>query len=1014
MQVESKLGLGYKVPFVLALLLMLALLGISGSSYYQSTSIAEKKVIELEQSKFELLKHEISGVLTEHKKIIMALRDTPPVEAILRAQASGGIDPESGDSLVVWMQRLNTIFYSFLRNQVQYLQIGYFDTQGKKIVDVNVYGENISSRPVSPIQAAAQNTYLLKTLDLESGQVYLSDVSPDWEQSAPLDSLRPVFRITTPVYDAEGKIKGFILIKLAAEYVFGDVNSGQGAERYVVDQRGNYVKHSDRKKLFGLERGIDSRFHLEQPELSKLASNQDYKVYRDADKDQIVGFQKIYLDAVDRSRYWMIVLHVPEEVVFADIRQSLNGMIRFSLLISVVSLILIIVLIARKVVRPILELANAARLLQAGNLSVRVDESEVKDELRVLYSAVNSFAERQQNATENLEKEIEAKTTRLSTIINNVVDGIITINARGIVTSFNPAAEKMFGYKHDEVIGKNIKILMPEPHSQHHDGYLKDYLKTGNRQVIGIGREVEGLRKNGKTFPLDLAVSEVNIDNDRHFIGMTRDITERKRVESLQKDFISTVSHELRTPLTSISGSLGLILGGVAGEISEKAKALLAIANNNSERLIYLINDILDIEKISSGQMQFDFKSTDLVAVVKQSIEANRGYGEKLDVSFEFNADVKHPVMVNIDEKRIAQVMSNLLSNAAKYSPTHDKVEIKLEKLDKCARISVHDNGKGIPDEFRSQIFQKFSQADSSDTREKGGTGLGLNISKAIVTSHSGTIGFESEEGQGTTFFVDLPLLADQEAIEEVRKQPLVLIVETNKDVSGLLSKMLKKAGYRFHQAFNFKEAAYLIERHEYDAVMLSLIDGAEEEAALFGDLGSQENSLQLPVVVVSTKSDAVEPGLNNSMLKLVGRSGDTVSGNELIKSISSRLGQKVPERARILHVEDDLDIVTIVGSLLRDDFSVCSAKTLKQARECIAKESFDLVLLDVGLPDGSGLDLLPELEQGENDTPVVIFSAQDMPGEIKSQVKATLIKSKTDNEKLVLQIDSAINRKAG
>jgi PAS domain S-box-containing protein len=346
----------------------------------------------------------------------------------------------------------------------------------------------------------------------------------------------------------------------------------------------------------------------------------------------------------------------------------------------------------------------------------------------------------------------------LNGILNNVLDGIITIGERGAIESFNAAARRIFGYVDAEVIGQNVKMLMPEPYHSEHDGYLDHHIATGEKKVIGIGREVTGRRKDGTTFPMELAVSAVEIDGIRHFVGITRDITERKHIEQMQKEFISTVSHELRTPLTSIRGSLNLILAGVAGELPEEALSLLRIANSNSERLSHLIDDILDMEKISAGKMPFNNKVMNLIPVVQKAIDSNRGYADQLNVRFELKTSHDDTVMVRIDENRMAQIMSNLLSNAAKYSPANDQVEITVKTLKETVRISVHDHGKGIPEKFKSRIFSKFAQADSSDTRQQGGTGLGLNITRSIVATLRGSIGFDSSEGRGTTFYVDLPI----------------------------------------------------------------------------------------------------------------------------------------------------------------------------------------------------------------------------------------------------------------
>ena len=189
----------------------------------------------------------------------------------------------------------------------------------------------------------------------------------------------------------------------------------------------------------------------------------------------------------------------------------------------------------------------------------------------------------------------------------------------------------------------------------------------------------------------------------------------------------------------------------------------MKIANNNSERLSHLIDDILDMEKISAGKMPFNNKVMNLIPVVQKAIDSNRGYADQLNVRFELKAGHKDIVLVRIDEKRMAQVMSNLLSNAAKYSPANDQVEITVTVSEQTVRISVLDHGKGVPEEFKSRIFSKFAQADSSDTRQQGGTGLGLNISRSIVATLGGSIGFESSEGRGTTFYVDLPICTEQD-----------------------------------------------------------------------------------------------------------------------------------------------------------------------------------------------------------------------------------------------------------
>ena len=216
------------------------------------------------------------------------------------------------------------------------------------------------------------------------------------------------------------------------------------------------------------------------------------------------------------------------------------------------------------------------------------------------------------------------------------------------------------------------------------------------------------------------------------------------------------MSHELRTPLTSIIGALGLVEGGLAGEISEKTRDLIGIAARNSARLVRLIGDILDIEKIESGEIEIDFQPIDLAQLVDRAIVENTSYAADFDVQISA-AEIAEGAIIHGGEDQILQVLTNLISNAAKFAPRHSTIEISTQRLRGAIRTSVTDHGPGIPDEFRSRIFGKFTQADSSDTRRPGGTGLGLSICKALVEKMDGTIGFRSETGSGATFYFDLP-----------------------------------------------------------------------------------------------------------------------------------------------------------------------------------------------------------------------------------------------------------------
>lgn len=345
----------------------------------------------------------------------------------------------------------------------------------------------------------------------------------------------------------------------------------------------------------------------------------------------------------------------------------------------------------------------------------------------------------------------------LQATVENMADGLITIDSKGTIQSFNRAAERIFGYKHAQVIGKNINVLIPEPFKSKHDSYLKKYSETGKKNIIGVGREVEGLKSNGTLVSIDLSISEITIDDQTKFVGIIRDITEHKKLERMKNEFISTVSHELRTPLTSIKGALSIIINKSQDDFSDKTSRMLATAEKNSKRLGQLINDILDMEKLDAGMLSFKENVLHANTIAKTAMEAGEAYAKTYHITLSIQCQLPG-LMVLGDEGRLLQVLANLLSNAIKFSPTQSHVKIEVSQSDSMVRFTVFDQGEGVSETFRPYIFERFSQADGSDTRERGGTGLGLNISRAIVEKHKGNIDFYRTPENETAFYFEIPI----------------------------------------------------------------------------------------------------------------------------------------------------------------------------------------------------------------------------------------------------------------
>lgn len=344
---------------------------------------------------------------------------------------------------------------------------------------------------------------------------------------------------------------------------------------------------------------------------------------------------------------------------------------------------------------------------------------------------------------------------KLSSLYNQAPVAIALNNYRnGKFIECNPEFCRLLGYTHDEVLALSYRDITP-PEFDEDDLRQVESLHVSGRYGP---YEKQYIDSDGRLIPVLLnGVLIKSPGGEPQIWSFIQDITERKRIEQMKNEFVSAVSHELRTPLTAISGSLGLIAGGMLGELPDNIKNMLTIAHKNSLRLTLLINDLLDMEKLLAGKMDFDMRVQPLLPIVQQSLESNTAYADTFDVALVLQVQTDD-VPVRLDAQRLQQVLANFISNAVKFSPAKGQVEIVVTREDNQAKMSVVDHGPGISDEFRARIFQKFSQADSSDSRRRGGTGLGLAISKEFVERMQGTIGFESRPGQGATFFARFPI----------------------------------------------------------------------------------------------------------------------------------------------------------------------------------------------------------------------------------------------------------------
>ena len=363
----------------------------------------------------------------------------------------------------------------------------------------------------------------------------------------------------------------------------------------------------------------------------------------------------------------------------------------------------------------------------------------------------------------NMERRLRASEAELRASFDQALVGIAHADLDGRFFRVNETFCAMLGYSEAEMLRLGYHDITHPEDREASVARAHAALDRGADAPQAAAKRY--LRKDGSTLwgLMSLTVVRDEHGKPRHFAGMVQDITEIKRAERMKNEFVSTVSHELRTPLTSINGSLGLLAAGVTGTLPAPARSLVEIATRNCARLIRLVNDILDTDKLASGGMVFTMRRAELGPLLARVVEANAGVAGEMGVRLRLGRP-REPIFADVDPDRFEQLVTNLISNAVKFSPREGAVEILLEREDGHAHVAVRDHGPGIPAEFRARIFERFSQADGSDTRGKGGTGLGLHIARAIAERLDATLGFETALGEGTTFHVRLPLAPERAA----------------------------------------------------------------------------------------------------------------------------------------------------------------------------------------------------------------------------------------------------------
>ncbi len=505
-----------------------------------------------------------------------------------------------------------------------------------------------------------------------------------------------------------------------------------------------------------------------------------------------------------------------------------------------------------------------------------------------------------------------------------------------------------------------------------------------------------------RTFP------ELNEKGELETIySIGHDITDRKEAERRVSEFYSTVSHELRTPLTSIHASLRLIEGGVAGQVSEKVSRLVTIARNESDRLIRLINDILDIRKLEAGRLELKLKSVKIEELVAGAFAATQGMAQAAKVTLK--DQIMYSGTLKCDQDRVIQILTNFLSNAIKFSPEGETVILDVEKDQQMVRFSVTDNGPGIPEGEMYKLWGKFQQLDSSDTRQKGGTGLGLAITKGLTEQHGGQVGVVSTAGKGSTFWAELPAttLGARATSHDLQAFSLakVLMVESDEKLTKLVRSLLRKEGLDVEIAGSLEEADALLEEFTPKAIILDI--DMPDGKGLEWLKNKQSNPLPftVPTVVLSGVDKNAELFGTAIIFDWLVK---PVDDKKLERALRFAVRNRGKIRAKVLIVEDD----DATRELLRHHVGrfpvdIIEAADGVTALQLARTELPDLIVLDIGIPAPDGFGIVTTLRQSESrQTPLIVYTSRDLTkaemNDLTLGLTKHLIKSKTTEQELI------------
>lgn len=706
-------------------------------------------------------------------------------------------------------------------------------------------------------------------------------------------------------------------------------------------------------------------------------------------------------------------------------------------------------MLVRAISRPLEDVVKIARGVAAGNLTQQI-EVRSTNEIGQLMKALKEIHD-------NLVKvigQVRDSEARTRAVLDNVDEGIIAINEGGVIEIFNPAAEQIFGYKGNEIIGKNASLLTREPSRDQHSS-LERYQQLNKPTAPGVSREMVGMRKNGTNFPLEFKTREIRFNMGQLHIVVTRDLTASKQAEAEQKkheqvqqrnveleaasrmksEFFSTMSHELRTPLNAIIGFSEVLKDGLMGDLTDEQRGYIGDILDSGQHQLSLINDILDLSKVEAGKMILHLEPIDLTLLFSNSLSMVREKAAAQHIHL--NLDIADGLGdIQADVRKVKQIVYNLLSNAVKFTPEGGDVTLRARrvshaqvgqligrwaglsfpwsnnKITDFIEISVTDSGIGIANEDFERLFKPFSQIDSSLARKFEGTGLGLAIVKSLVELHSGTVAVESAEGQGTCFTVWLPLWTTEEAVAALTEEPadpvipsppralrhsgerFALVVEDDDRAAEIIRIQLESLGITSLRAVNVENALNLAMQQPPTLITLDILMPGKIGWEFLTRIKQIPALAHIPVVIISILADR-SMGLSLGASAVLQK---PISRSDLYDTLTDLgLHPSLPgQPLTILVVDDDPKAVEIIAIHLRDTgYAIVRAYGGREAIEAAYRLLPDLIVLDLLMPEVNGFDVVLALKNSADTAriPILVVTSKELTAEDRAALDPQVMK---------------------